>query len=76
MIFVYYGMLHHSRRELHLGLSTLSTVSTLAAMHPSTVLKDNNAVTASPEPKTAMSAVMLTAGHAEDVVAADDLAGV
>ena len=45
-------------------------------MNPADVLKGNNAVTASPESRTAMSAVMLTAGHAEDVVAADELAGV
>jgi len=40
-------------------------------MHPPAV-KGNNAVTASPESRTAISAVTLTAGHAEDVVAPDE----
>ena len=39
------------------------------------VTKANNAATASREYKTAMSAVMLTAGRAEEVVAPDELAG-
>ena len=44
-------------------------------MHPRAVPKAN-AVTALPESRAAMSAAMLTAGHAEEPVAADDLAEV
>ena len=40
-------------------------------MRPTAVLKANNAVTAWPESRTAMFAAMLTAGSAEEQVAAD-----
>ena len=62
----------HSRREVRFVPCTLSTIATLAAMHPPPVLKGNNAATASPESKTVMSAVMLNAGHAEEAVVAAD----
>ena len=68
MIFVY--DVHYSRHERLVVPCTLSTIFTLGAMRPPAVLKGNNAATASPESKTAISAVMLTAGHVEDSVAA------
>ena len=40
-------------------------------MRPSALLKVNNAVTAWPESRTAMSAAMLAAEYAEEAVAAD-----
>ena len=60
----------HNRRDVRFVPCTLSTISTIAAMLPPAVLKGNNAATASPESKAVMSAVMLTAGHAEDAVVA------
>ena len=57
------------------NVSALSTVCTLAAMHPPVVLKAN-AVTALPESRTVMSAAILAARHAEEAVAANNLAEV
>ena len=55
--------------------SALSTVCTLVAMRPPAILKAN-AVTALPESRTVMSAAILAARHAEEAVAANNLAEV
>ena len=68
MIFVY--DVHYSRHERLVVPCTLSTIFTLGAMRPPAVLKGNNAATASQESRTVMSAVMPTAGHAEEAVVA------
>ena len=60
----------YSRSVVRFVPCTLSTVATLAAIHPPAMVKGKHAATASPESKTVMSAVMLTAGHAEEPVVA------
>ena len=58
-----------------LYLNALSTVCTLAAMHPPAVRKAN-ALTALLESRTVMSAAILAARHAVEAVAANKLAEV
>ena len=64
----------HSRRVVHFVPCTLSTVATLAAIHPPAMVKGKHAATASPESNAVMSAVKLNAGHVEEAVAPTDLA--